>query len=79
MKFHFTPSDIDRLQQLYSNHTNREIAAIIGCSIYAVKPDSLMQHFDGGAHGICLQGLIKLYLFCNGIEYRIWHVIVEKR
>ena len=27
--------------------------------ISAVKPGSLMQHFDGGAHGICLQGLIK--------------------
>lgn len=37
MKFHFTPSDIDRLQQLYPNHTNREIAAIIGCSVYAVN------------------------------------------
>lgn len=28
-------------------------------NISAVKPDSLMQHIDGGAHGLCVLGLIK--------------------
>lgn len=36
-KFHFTPSDIDRIQELYASHTNREIATIIGCSVHAVN------------------------------------------
>lgn len=36
-KYRFTSSDIDRLKELYPNHTNREIAAILGCSVYAVN------------------------------------------
>lgn len=37
MKRHvFTPQEIAQIRDLYPNHTNREIARILGCSVYSM-------------------------------------------
>lgn len=33
----FTPHEIAQIRDLYPNHTNREIARILGCSVYSIN------------------------------------------